>query len=83
MTDVTLAFRFAAGTIVLLVSAEIVSAESLSGSRPSIILVMTDDQGLGDLSCMGNKVLRTLASRETRRLQVPEVRRANREVEIR
>lgn len=59
MTDLTLAFRFAAGTIVLLVSAEIVSAQSLSGSRPSIILVMTDDQGLGDLSCMGNKVLRT------------------------
>lgn len=34
-------------------------AESLKGTRPNIILVMTDDQGMGDLSCMGNTVLRT------------------------
>lgn len=33
--------------------------QSLAGSRPNIILVMTDDQGMGDLSCLGNPVLRT------------------------
>ena len=33
--------------------------KSLAGSRPNIILVMTDDQGMGDLSCLGNEVLRT------------------------
>ncbi|MFK8113076.1 MAG: arylsulfatase [Rubripirellula sp.] len=39
--------------------AERAEADSLAGSRPNILLVMTDDQGMGDLSCMGNTVLRT------------------------
>ncbi|MDA7598125.1 arylsulfatase [bacterium] len=34
-------------------------AKPLAGSRPNIIVVMTDDQGMGDLSCMGNEVVKT------------------------
>ncbi|MGJ8723365.1 MAG: arylsulfatase [Roseibacillus sp.] len=48
--------------LALVVGGEItslVAAESLKGSKPNIILVMTDDQGMGDLSCMGNEVVRT------------------------
>jgi arylsulfatase A-like enzyme len=34
-------------------------AAPLKDSRPNIVLVMTDDQGKGDLSCLGNPVLQT------------------------
>jgi arylsulfatase A-like enzyme len=37
----------------------VANAKSLAGSRPNIIVVMTDDQGMGDLSGMGNQVVRT------------------------
>lgn len=35
------------------------AATPLANSKPNIVLVITDDQGMGDLSCMGNKVVRT------------------------
>ena len=31
----------------------------LKGSKPNIIVVMTDDQGKGDLACLGNPILKT------------------------
>lgn len=33
--------------------------DRLEGSKPNIVLVLTDDQGMGDLSCMGNQVVKT------------------------
>jgi len=35
------------------------AAANLAGSRPNIILVMTDDQGKGDLACLGNPYVQT------------------------
>jgi arylsulfatase len=35
------------------------AAQKLAGSKPNIILIITDDQGYGDLSCHGNPILKT------------------------
>ena len=34
-------------------------AGRLRGSRPNIVLIMSDDQGYGEMSCHGNPILRT------------------------
>ncbi|PIX43640.1 MAG: arylsulfatase, partial [Armatimonadetes bacterium CG_4_8_14_3_um_filter_66_20] len=34
-------------------------AESPAGKRPNLVLVMTDDQGYGNLACLGNPIVKT------------------------
>lgn len=66
MTSLMQCCRYAMSVWGLLICLSTVHAQttdsnprSLAGSRPNIVFVLTDDQGMGDLACMGNKVLKT------------------------
>jgi arylsulfatase A-like enzyme len=37
----------------------VLAANAPPGSRPNVVLIITDDQGYGDLACTGNPVLKT------------------------
>ena len=54
------AFRSVFAAVFLLVGlGSQVAARSLEGSRPNVIFVLTDDQGMGDLACLGNPIIST------------------------
>ena len=43
----------------LLILAFALAAFTVQAKKPNVIIVITDDQGYGDLSCHGNPVLKT------------------------
>ncbi|MBU2950885.1 arylsulfatase [Tamlana agarivorans] len=50
---------FLIGFTTIIPSSVLAQNKALKNSKPNVILIMTDDQGYGDLSCHGNSVLKT------------------------
>ena len=45
--------------LILLAAVWFQTQSAIASDKPNVIVVMTDDQGYGDLSCHGNPVLKT------------------------
>ena len=52
-------FRFFLGMSFALLLAPGGSAFAADAAKPNVIVIITDDQGYGDLSCLGNPILKT------------------------
>ena len=48
-------------TVVAARAADVVGPSSVQPRRPNVVLIVTDDQGYGDMSCHGNPILKTPA----------------------
>ena len=50
---------FLRSILAILLLTSVVTAVVAKDKKPNVIIVMTDDQGYGDLSCHGNPILKT------------------------